>query len=480
MDILIYLVIALGLFEIISNLFHFTKGTKSSIGNSAKRQHQELSLDLDSKHFYLKAIIMFVFGILLLATGSISLIYHFNTPLLISLSMFALYGFAQAVYYLKPYKVWLSLVVYLLPLIALLLLTSELRSETIEQTGSFQPFVFPFSLSIEPIKYLIVIDYTDDTEYESIEPQLFDDPKFGKGLRVLLYRKDKLVDVYWQPGVNFDSSSFKIGDGLGHTKQTIMSPAKFEITNRGVDLDIAFMDANNRKIEIKIKENTTSNSRFSFLAPVGKDIMKPNKLFLAYMKEFDFVRKTGTFIQAKIGDRVLKPESFPITRDWKKVYFARYASRLVIGQINSTLNSPLIADLKKGDNFFDNYNVHLNQENTVSNISIMYDSSKVELEFESGFPNLRSLKNNTDTKGKWNYLVSGLKIIGGNYSLKRSNNIVDIEFDVSDKWKPKDLPFSFKIFTLLNSSFKTWPTTYKWEAKLELETYTMKSEWKRK
>jgi len=118
----IYFIIALGLFEIVSNLFHLLRGSKESIGLSAKKQHQELSLDLGYIHFYVKAIIMFVFGLLFTASGFMALLENNYLFLELVLGLFALYGIIQAFFYTRPYKVWMSLVVYILPIIILLFL----------------------------------------------------------------------------------------------------------------------------------------------------------------------------------------------------------------------------------------------------------------------------------------------------------------------------------------------------------------------
>lgn len=125
MKTLIYCIIALGLFEIVSNLYHLLKGNKESIGLSAKKQHQELSLELGFSHFYLKAIIMFAFGCLFTASGFFALYNNSFIFFSIVLVLFALYGIFQAVYYKRPYKVWLSLVVYILPFIMLLFLSGK-------------------------------------------------------------------------------------------------------------------------------------------------------------------------------------------------------------------------------------------------------------------------------------------------------------------------------------------------------------------
>ena len=125
MEPLIYAIILLGLFEIVSNLVHLLKGTKEKIGISAKRQHQELPLDLNYQHFYWKAWIMFLFGLIFITSGLVSyttLSFWFFD---LSLVLFAIYGLAQAIYYKRTYKVWLSAVVYLLPILILLFLNAK-------------------------------------------------------------------------------------------------------------------------------------------------------------------------------------------------------------------------------------------------------------------------------------------------------------------------------------------------------------------
>lgn len=344
-------------------------------------------------------------------------------------------------------------------------------------TQSNQQFAFPINLDIEPIKRLLVIDIKKDNEFECIEPQLFDDKILGKGIRLLMYRKDKKVDVYRQPGVKFNSSAFKLGGGIGYTSQVLMEPAFFEISNKGVDLNIVFTDKLGRRVELIIKENSDINSRFPFLAPVGKNVDNPNRLFLVYMTEFDFVKREGTIINLKIGNKVLQPATFPIFRDKKKVYFSRYASRLVIGNINSADTKLLLANLNKGYNKLDELNVFLDENEKIKNCWIDYENNKVELAFNSGFPNLLTLPENLQVKGNWEYLVSGIDITGGYYLLHRIKNIVKVEFNVTRKWKPLNIPFSFKVFIYIMRSFRTWPTSYKWLGTVNLDNFNMQGRW---
>ncbi len=341
-------------------------------------------------------------------------------------------------------------------------------------------FIFPFLLGSEPIKRLLVIDFRNDPEYDSIEPQLFDDSIYGKGLRVLLYRADKKVEVYYQPGVRFDSSDFTVGKGLALSIETPMSPDRFEITESGVDLHISFRDHSGRQIELLIKENSKRNNPFPFLAPVGKDVEKPSRLFLVYMRKFDFIKREGTEINIKIGDRKPIPATFPIKRDGEKVYFARYASNPAIGEINSNVMVPIVFEPVLGINTQSGHNFLINKNQEVSEYWIEKDPEKLKLSFEEGFPNLLALDSNKKVSGHWNYDVSGSLITGGTYALLRENDRVIIEFNVTKKWKPENLPFSFRLFTCFVRSFRTWPSTYQWQGSVDLKNMILQGQWHRK
>lgn len=483
MKTLVYLIIALGLFELASNLFHILKGKKELIGLSAKKQHQELSLELGYQHFFVKAIIMLVFGALFTVTGLITLFKGTSISFEITLGLFALYGIAQACYYKRPYKVWLSLLVYILPVIILVLLSAKAngapKQSTFDQALQGQ-FVFPFLLSSEPIKRLLVMNFKGDTEYEMIEPQFYDDSVYGKGLRVLLYRTDKKIDVYFQPGVFFDSKAFTVGKGLGYFAETKMLPARFEIKETGVDIDIAFTDYKGRNVSLRINENSCNAKPFPFLAPVGNDVQKPSKLFLVYMPEFDFIKKAGTEIHAFIGDRKLIPETFPMKRNGKKVYFTRYASKLTIGELNSTAYSTLVFEPIVGNITYGNHHFTINENQKVSKYWIYNGTDEIAISFHTGFPNLQTLPQNSQVIGTWDYQVSGNELTGGTYTVVRKGDSVEIEIDVTKKWEPNDLPLSFKVFTFFVHSFRTWPTTYKWQGTVNLVNGSLRGAWQRK
>ncbi len=63
-----------------------------------------------------------------------------------------------------------------------------------------------FSLDIVPMQKLFLINFEQDPDeiYHALEPQWFDGPDYGRGLRVVAWRKDGYVDVYQQPDLPKD------------------------------------------------------------------------------------------------------------------------------------------------------------------------------------------------------------------------------------------------------------------------------------
>jgi len=64
--------------------------------------------------------------------------------------------------------------------------------------------------------------------------------------------------------------------------------------------------------------------------------------------------------------------------------------------------------------------------------------------------------------------------------LLRVDSKVYIEFDVTKKWEPHNIPFSFKVFTGIVRSFRKWPVTYKWNATVDLNEMSVDATWQRK
>ena len=429
-------------------------------------------------------VIMLIFGVFLVLSWMAALFLEYFLVFTVGFVVFALNDLVQVLTYILPAKVGKSSVVHTLPVVLMFLAGTTAYCQTAEDShknmATCSRFVFPFTLNEEQLNRLLVASFKDDPEYEGIEPQLFDSA-MGNGLKILMYRKDKKVDVYYEPGVHFDEKTFTLGDGLGYTAETVLPRSRFAISENGVDIDIAFINKSGRNVKIIIKENTQNIHPFPFLAPVGNDVKDPNKLFAVYMKEFDFVRREGTTVQVTIGDRELTPANFPISRDRQKVYLMRYASSLVIGEINKSVTKPYVLENISSDIVkTGNLSLLFTRNNEVQKCWVDSKSDIIELKFISAFPNLLTLPQNKKVKGLWQYAVSGEVLFGGKYSLLKDDSKVYIEFDVTKKWEPHNIPFSFKVFTGIVLSFRKWPATYKWNATVDLNEMSVESKWQRK
>jgi hypothetical protein len=98
LDIYRFIFFILGLFCFLSNGIYLLKKEGLTL---ARKQHQELPYGLPERNFKVKVTAMFLFGILFLATGVVSLIstniYAAIAPIIFGI--FATYGVAEALYY---------------------------------------------------------------------------------------------------------------------------------------------------------------------------------------------------------------------------------------------------------------------------------------------------------------------------------------------------------------------------------------------
>jgi hypothetical protein len=120
MKVYMIILLAYGIWGIGSNLYHFSKGSKIKIGESAKRQHGEIPRDLDIQQYYYKAILMFITGILFTLSSLSYFLYDANAGLaftLINSIIHSVYGFIQLIIYYRYYRVWGAFMVYSIPLI---------------------------------------------------------------------------------------------------------------------------------------------------------------------------------------------------------------------------------------------------------------------------------------------------------------------------------------------------------------------------
>ncbi len=343
--------------------------------------------------------------------------------------------------------------------------------------------VFPFRIGLEPMMHLLVASFEGDPEFTALEPQRFDDPLNGTGLRVLRYRKDGRVDVYWEPGVRVDRREISIGAGIADFAEARMEPARFEISSDAVQVQVAFVDQQGREVALEVAESASPAHRFPFLAPVGNDVLDPQRLFLVHMLGFDFIRREGTSLSARIGERRLEPGRFPIRRGGRSVFFARYAAEPIIAFVNPPMDAPVVASRTQSSGMVhvDGMALSLEPAGAIERVAAGAEPRAVAVDFRPAFPNLADLVPGTTARGCWGLRIAGDPITGGTYALSRAGDTVSAGLDVTEPWRPSGLPLSFRVFTRLVRSFRRWPTTYAWSGTVRLAPEpTLAGGWRRK
>lgn len=342
--------------------------------------------------------------------------------------------------------------------------------------------ILPIRLAVDPMERLLFATFKDDPEFEGFEPQIFNDPINGKGMRMLRYRKDGKIDVYWQPGVRVDMTTFAVGAGIGDFAEVTIEPARFEITERSLELLVAFTDAQGRMVELSVREDIHGKRGFPLLAPVGADVENPPKLMLVFMPSIDLVRRSGSLVEGKIGDRILRPASLPILLNCQRVWFVRYVPKPIIGVLNPPMSRPVLVEQSTpGSVEVEGMTIVIDGDGSVTRISAGQEPSRVEVGFLPGFPNLLNLRSGNSATGRWSIRIAGIPITGGSYSASREGDRIGVELDVTEDWRPSGLPLSMEIFTRVVRLFRTWPATYRWRGVVELGAEpVMSGVWERK
>jgi len=124
MKLYMILLLAYGIWGTGSNLYHFSKGSRIKIAESARKQHREIPPDLDIQQYYYKAILMFITGILFSLSSLIYFLYDARIGLeftLVSSIIHCVYGFIQLAVYYRFWRVYGAFLVYSIPLILYLI-----------------------------------------------------------------------------------------------------------------------------------------------------------------------------------------------------------------------------------------------------------------------------------------------------------------------------------------------------------------------
>ena len=337
---------------------------------------------------------------------------------------------------------------------------------------------------------LVNLDGDPDGLYKGFEPQAFDDDVHGTGLIVLGWRHDGRIDVFHQPGMRLDPATYSIaGDGLHLMLERPLEGARFEIGPAGVDADIRFEDAAGRTVEIRIVERSPRPpSRFGLLAPMGEAASAPSALPLVLLREFAFVRRARTEARVAIDGRDHRLDLLPVPIDRARMYFVRYAEAPLIATLNPAHDGALAPLDHEGGRLLVDAGDDLTLARAPHHVAIAgvertHDGQAVRVTFEPPFPNPLDLRPGADLSGRFEITSDPrLGSVAGTYAVRRDGDAVHVRLVPSDGWRPNETKWSLWLVYRVASVFRTWPSTYVWEAEIDVAPSahaTLRSAWRR-
>lgn len=337
----------------------------------------------------------------------------------------------------------------------------------------------PFKLKIAEMKHLLLINIEKDPDeiYTGFEPQVFDDNENGKGLRILAYRKDGYVDLYQERSLKGQIDKLNVvGKGLGELVNLNLEKSNFSITEYGLDLHLDFVDKLDRKVTLKIRENSLKKAKpFDLLAPVGTSSENPVYLPIFFLYGFYFVRKKGTEVSIQIGNRTHKLDGFPIPIDGNRIYFTRYGKAPVLGEFNKAENGELKPLKVDGNKAVSEYGEIYDLETkgdicAIKSIFVEGEQKDIKVEFIPPIKEITSIEDEEVNYGE--FLISSDNSIGtiaGEYKISRVKDDIKVIMTPSKGWKPNEKRGMIKFIYLVAKPFKEWPKTYEWNANIKLD-----------
>ena len=336
----------------------------------------------------------------------------------------------------------------------------------------------PFGLHVDPMERLLLINIENDPDelYIGFEPQVFDDDVHGRGMLVIGWRADGLVDVYHQPTLSLDPATYDItGEGLANMVEAPLEGARFEVTESGVDASVAFTDVLGRPIELSVVERGhPPRNPFGLLAPMGAAAAEPSALPLVFLHDFTFVRRANTDVRIVVAGHERRPDTLPLPIDGSRMYFMRYSPDPLIATLNPSSDGPLAPlTLVNGEAHADDGVVYDLLENhgrlELQRLRRAHGEHEVRIDFMPSFPDLLGLADGVRASGT--FVVNADASVGtvaGDYSVERVGDSVTVRLVPSDGWTPNERLLSVRLMYTLVPLFRGWPTTYLWTAVIDV------------
>jgi hypothetical protein len=327
----------------------------------------------------------------------------------------------------------------------------------------------PVELQVWVVDRMLNFEIADDPHYEGLELQVYDDPSHGRGMVVLLRRRgDGRLDIYRQPGLRVDPSIAAVGGELGEWREAVIDPARLEIGPFGVDVAVAMVDVDGRVIKVRIDDRDGRRRRpGTLLAPVGAVVEQPASLSLFLMGGCDLVRRGGRAFDVRIGGRRVATGRLP--GGWlHRRRLVKYTADPTVVVCNPAADGPVaVVDPAAPGR------VELGPAGT--GIAALRAAGgwppthTARLGFDPALPDVARLVPGETAAGSWRLGVDhDPAVVAGTWTAGRRRDRVELRLEVTRGWRPRGLPLLMAAVTRVAPVFRSWPTTYRWSATVDL------------
>lgn len=367
---------------------------------------------------------------------------------------------------------------------------SALQNTAIYGKNPGDGFLSPFILVNPSMQRLLLINFENqpDSVYRGFEIQSFDDAQNGKGLLIIAYRNDHTIDIYHQPGVTPQANYDIVEGGLVDMLERPLENARFEIGTQGADVQFAFEDKLGRAVAVTLKEsNPKPPLRFSLLAPLGSGAANPPSMTLFMLHDFALVRRADTVLDIQIDGKTITPDTLPLPVNWQSNYLTRYAADPFLVEWNPNFDGALTRLQPPGAGSFEQagmvYDLADNQGHwEIAGFHQLNDKHAVQFNFNPAFPDVAAMQDGAQAQGSFSIdMEASIGKINGSYSVQRSGSQVKVQV-IPGGWQPTERDVFVNALYLFVPIFKSWPSTYQWDASIDLsqpEQPMMQSAWRR-
>jgi hypothetical protein len=339
-----------------------------------------------------------------------------------------------------------------------------------ERTTGTSDLLVPIRLELSPIRGLLIVDVADDPTYRTLEPQLIDGPG-GVGLVLLAYRHDGHVELYAEPDVAVDPSGYGgLDEGLNGLQWTEFDPARFEVTGDGLQVDIAFTAPNGRRVELHIHEHLArGRDRIAVLAPVGGSFTTPEFFPFLWLPAMSFVPARRTEVALRVDGQRRTIRRLPLPIGGRRCLMARYDLDVMVCQLNPDRSDLLRTPASRTGEPRDDAPelVDVDGRPGLAGVQVRRGAHTCAVRLEPPVPDLRRLSSPARLQGSIELQADGVTELRGRYEVERTGERVTLAIDGIGPWRSRQRrPLLAALFRL--PLFRTWPSTYRWQATLDL------------